>query len=170
MKSNSRRGYTLVELMMVISILGVLASIVSPRVALVLERAYEGRAKGDLGAVRSALQLYYSDTEGRTAFFNHANGVGSLDGSSISTVLTPAYLSRMPVPYLADHFNFVPGLNYDTQAKINMATVPPNDIVFFAGPPQALLVNRPYVYDPTNGNIYYCNGNYNISGDFYYSW
>lgn len=170
MKSKRSTGYTLIELMMVIAIMGVLASIIAPRVEFILERAYEGRAKAQLGAIRSALQLYYSDTEGRLAYLNHADGVGSLDGSSLSRIISPVYMQKVPTPFLSDHFNFVPGLNYDVQAKINMAQVPPLDIVFVSGPPQAILVDRPYVYDPTTGSVYYCDGNYSVAGEFYYAW
>jgi general secretion pathway protein G len=170
MKSRSPAGYTLVELMMVVTILSVMASLAVPRLALVLDRAYQGKAKGELGAVRSALQLYYSDTEGRVPYFQHPDGLASDDGSSMQAVLTPTYLKTMPVPYLADPFTFIPGLRYDEQAKINMAAVPPNDIYFYTGAPTALLVNRPYVFNPAEGTIFYCNGNYDAAGRFFYEW
>jgi prepilin-type N-terminal cleavage/methylation domain-containing protein len=170
MRFRKAAGYTLVELMVVVVIIGVLASMISPRIAMVLERAYEAKAKGELGAIRSAIQIYYSNTEGRIPFFGEPDGVASIRGMNLSDVLAPIYLSRLPTPYLADHFTFVPGLFYDIEAKANMKITPPNDIVFVAGPPAAVLVNRPYAYDPMNGHIYYCNGNYTTTGLFYYEW
>jgi prepilin-type N-terminal cleavage/methylation domain-containing protein len=170
MKFKSSRGYTLVELMTVVVILGVVSSMVAPRITQVLERAYEAKAKGQLGAVRSAIQIYYSNTEGRLPFQNEPDGVASDRGMNLSEVLAPIYLNRLPTPYLADHFTFVPGLFYDVEARRNMEETPPKDVVFVAGPPAAVLVNRPYVYDPVNGHIYYCNGNYAVAGVFYYEW
>ena len=74
------------------------------------------------------------------------------------------------MPFLSDHAEFLPGLFYDTEAKINMAQVPPNDVVFLGGAVGFPVLNRPFVYDQTNGHIYFCNGNYSVAGDFYYDW
>jgi general secretion pathway protein G len=57
------RGFTLIEIMVVIVILGVLAALVVPRV---LDRPDEARAvaaKSDIGAIMSALKLYRLDNQ-----------------------------------------------------------------------------------------------------------
>ncbi|MFA6317755.1 MAG: type II secretion system protein [Elusimicrobiota bacterium] len=57
-------GFTLIELMIVVSIIGILAAIAVPKFADLIRKAQEGKTKGSLGAVRSALSIYYSDMEG----------------------------------------------------------------------------------------------------------
>lgn len=59
-----RRGFTLIELMTVVAILGLLAAIVVPKLAAALRRSGEGAVKGRLGSLRSALSIYYADQEG----------------------------------------------------------------------------------------------------------
>lgn len=59
------KGFTLIELMIVVTIIGILASIAIPRYANMLEKSREGATKGNLGAIKSAASIYYSDTEGK---------------------------------------------------------------------------------------------------------
>jgi len=59
-----RRGFTLIELMIVVAVIGVLAAIAIPKFASLLRKAHEGAGKGNLGSIRSALNVYYGDMEG----------------------------------------------------------------------------------------------------------
>lgn len=61
---NSKKGFTLIELMIVVAIIGILAAIAIPQFANLVAKSQEGATKGNLGTVRSALSIYYGDTEG----------------------------------------------------------------------------------------------------------
>ncbi len=72
--------------MIVVAIIGILASIAIPQFAMIANKAYEGRTKANLGALRSALSIYYGDTDGRFP-------------TDDLTSLTPKYLTEIPLKY-----------------------------------------------------------------------
>jgi prepilin-type N-terminal cleavage/methylation domain-containing protein len=60
----SKKGFTLIELMIVVAIIGILAAIAIPQFANLVAKSQEGATKGNLGTIRSSLSIYYGDTEG----------------------------------------------------------------------------------------------------------
>ena len=58
------KGFTLIELMIVVAILATLAAIAIPKFTLMVEKSREGATKGNLGAIRSAASLYYGNSNG----------------------------------------------------------------------------------------------------------
>ncbi|OGR90384.1 MAG: hypothetical protein A3J74_00255 [Elusimicrobia bacterium RIFCSPHIGHO2_02_FULL_57_9] len=61
---NRLRGFSLLELMIVIAILSTLAAIVVPKFGDLLRKSKEGGTLANLGSLRSALNIYNADTEG----------------------------------------------------------------------------------------------------------
>jgi general secretion pathway protein G len=59
-----KNGYTLIELMVVIAILGIVSSIAIPKFSDLIRKSKEGTTRAHLGSLRSALTIYYADTEG----------------------------------------------------------------------------------------------------------
>jgi prepilin-type N-terminal cleavage/methylation domain-containing protein len=61
---NKRSGFTLIEMMIVLSIIAILVQIAIPRFSLLLAKSRESTTKGNLGILRSAISIYFGDTEG----------------------------------------------------------------------------------------------------------
>lgn len=64
LKKLNKKGFTLIELMIVVAIIGILAAIAVPKFADMVTKSKEASTKGSLGAVRSAVSIYYGDMEG----------------------------------------------------------------------------------------------------------
>ena len=64
MTKSKKSGFTLIELMIVVAIIGILAAIAIPKFAELIRKSGEGASKGNLGAIRSSLSIYYGDMEG----------------------------------------------------------------------------------------------------------
>lgn len=97
MKSN--KAFTLVELMIVISIVGLLSSIATPKMSDMVRKANEALSKNNLGVLRSVTAIYYADHSGVWPYQNTA--VGADDFSLLSTLdsgaaVAPKYISAIP--------------------------------------------------------------------------
>ena len=57
----SRRGFTFIELLTVLVVMGLLAGISVPRIRNMKERSYQAMLRSDLGALRTAEEAYYAE-------------------------------------------------------------------------------------------------------------
>ncbi|OGF45614.1 MAG: hypothetical protein A2452_00075 [Candidatus Firestonebacteria bacterium RIFOXYC2_FULL_39_67] len=99
----SKKGFTLIELMIVVAIIGILAAVAIPRFAQMLDKSREGATKGNLSAIRSSVSIYYSEKEGvwpgdlSTAFTSYlypippakANQLGNVSTVDITQTTVP---------------------------------------------------------------------------------
>jgi prepilin-type N-terminal cleavage/methylation domain-containing protein len=104
-------GFTLIELMIVVAIIGILASIAIPKFASLIRKSNEGKTKGNLGSLRSVVSIYYGENELYPA--PTASGDASIPGSlgQLLTMNNGKYIEKIPAcfcpPYHLDNTQFV---------------------------------------------------------------
>ena len=97
MKIRKAKGFTLIELMIVVAIIGILAAIAVPKFADLIRKSNEGATKGNLGAIRSALSIYFGDNDGM-----YPAGTDAAD-AALATNLVRKYINGIPWCYAAGH-------------------------------------------------------------------
>lgn len=88
------RGFTLIELMIVIAIIGILSVIAIPKFVDLVDKAKEAATKGNLGALRSAIAIYYGDNEGIYPYKLNKYSY-TVDGKKIPAFI-PTYMDEIP--------------------------------------------------------------------------
>lgn len=94
------KGFTLIELMVVVVILGVLAAVAIPQFAGKSDTAKENAAKADLKTITNALEMYYFDNED----YPDQTTLGNLSG--IDSDLVPGYLKKLPVDPWGNQYQY----------------------------------------------------------------
>ena len=61
-----QRGFTLIELVIIIAVLGIIAAVAIPKYVDMISDAKESACKGALGGLRSAVSIYYANTALKT--------------------------------------------------------------------------------------------------------
>jgi len=90
-KLRVQEAFTLIELMIVVAIIGILAAIAIPRFADLIRKAGEGQTQGNLGSVRSALEVYYGDLEGSYPDDPHTLTINGKYMAAFPALKTPNY-------------------------------------------------------------------------------
>ena len=84
------KGFTLIELMIVVAIIGILSAIAIPKFADLIRKSNEGATKGNLGAIRSAMSIYYGEMEGWYPVTD-PGPIMTMEGGKYIKAVPPAY-------------------------------------------------------------------------------
>lgn len=83
----NNKGFTLLEIIVVLAVLGALAAMLSPVVFRYIDDANRARAQADVRTLATAIQRMYADT-GRWAFYADGDGAVAYASSTMATTLT----------------------------------------------------------------------------------
>ena len=116
--NQKERGFTLIELMIVVVILGLLATIIMPKILDRPEQARRGKAQAEIRSIQSALGLFKTDTG---SFPTTSQGLQALvQNPGIKGYARDGYLEQVPKdPWDNEYIYISPGLhskNYDLES------------------------------------------------------
>lgn len=100
LRNNDQQGFTLVELMITIVIVGILASVAIPLYQANVKRAKASEADATLGSIRTALRVYYAEN----------------NAYPISAVYIPVYTMSIDVDSLDMVGRYYPATAYTYQS------------------------------------------------------
>jgi prepilin-type N-terminal cleavage/methylation domain-containing protein len=89
MDLSRKSGFTLIELVIIIVVLGILAAIAIPKYQDITSDAQEAAARGALGGLRSAVTIYYA---------NQAVKTGTATWPAIDSLATLGVVMEMEIP------------------------------------------------------------------------
>jgi prepilin-type N-terminal cleavage/methylation domain-containing protein len=131
MVQNKQKGFTMIELMIVVAIIGILAAIALPKFADMIEKSREGSTKGNVGALKSANAIYYGDMQ----------GVWPTTMNTLSTYKYSLYLDIIPQVKVTGKFDANTGTKSPVASTVSM----------LAGGVVPAAAVTGWAYDSTNG-------------------
>lgn len=128
-----KTGFTLIELLVVIAIIGVLTAVLLVNLVGIRERAADTKKKSDLTQMKSALRLYYNDTQSYPGSGGNSilacNGAACSVGDEMNNASGTVYMKSVPdysfYSVTGDGEGYAVGVllsNLSDQEAINSAT------------------------------------------------
>jgi len=97
LRLKKREGFTLIELMIVVAIIGILAAIAIPNFIRFQLRSRAGEGKINLAAIRTAEESYLAEFGRYVAFVSTPQAIGTIGPGGIGSVKTPWAACPVPV-------------------------------------------------------------------------
>lgn len=107
LNKHRKKGFTLIELIIVITIMGILATMIIGNFFTSLKKGRDARRKGDLDQIQKALEMYYEDKKTYPTFANFPFG-----SKFCETISCPAgekvYMQRLSDdPISSKHYEYI---------------------------------------------------------------
>ncbi|MGM0441306.1 MAG: type II secretion system protein [Elusimicrobiota bacterium] len=163
----NEKGFTLIELMIVVAIIGILAAVAIPRFADLIDRAKEAQTKGNLSSLRSAVSIYYGSNQGEAPYSTTYDSSTDEDtAADLQTALVDEYISSIPS-------GEVPFIDTDDDGESNSsASWEQNVDATFNnyGSPTNPEVTDGWSYDPNGPNTWIGISGADTGGESIHSW
>ncbi|MCL4397481.1 type II secretion system GspH family protein [Patescibacteria group bacterium] len=101
--NKSKKGFTLVELMIVITVIAILATIAVVSFTRVQKQARDTKRKAEVKSLQTALQAYYTEHQ---AYPISTTAITTEDVNTVLTGLSPDYMSSLPIAPLGSTGNY----------------------------------------------------------------
>jgi len=108
--NNKNKGFSLIELLVVMFIIGILTSVLLPNLMSARQRAKDAQKISDVNAIKNALRLYYNDTQVYPA--TKADALTAIVPSYMPAVVDVGFTYSCPSP----HDSFVITFGLETKA------------------------------------------------------
>lgn len=142
------KGFTLIELVVVIAILGILAGIAIPRYLDMKEEALGARIFGDLGAIESAANMYLTTTGKYPYRINHYTDKKGHNYSEFESQLVTTFLASWPqTPVAKDSYFRIIG----NDGKVYRYQIKRDNVLYAWNGPDYYNPNDPHIDRATIG-------------------